>query len=164
MTTKELLLEQFKTCYDENGWFVALKNALDGLSAEAALWKDGGLDHSIWELAAHLLYWNKRWVQRFLGGAVEASKETIDATFRGESGGAAEWENLKSELFRVFDEWKQALETADEEKFGEQVSANYHEPWSVPLALQNTHNAYHIGQIVVIRKFQKNWNASKGVS
>jgi hypothetical protein len=28
MTTKEILIEQFTACYDENGWFVALKNAV----------------------------------------------------------------------------------------------------------------------------------------
>ena len=36
MTTKETLLEQFTACYDENGWFVALKNALENLTADEA--------------------------------------------------------------------------------------------------------------------------------
>ena len=31
MTTKEFLLDQFTSCYDENGWFVALKNTLNNL-------------------------------------------------------------------------------------------------------------------------------------
>lgn len=163
-TMKPLLLEQFTVCYNENGWFVALENALEGLSAEDALWKKGELDHSIWELVVHLRYWNERWLQRFFGGIVEDSKKTIDATFRGENGGAEEWEKLKNELFQVFAEWKIALETADETKFGEQISDDYEEPWSVPIAHQNIHNAYHIGQIVVIRKIQGSWNAKRGVS
>lgn len=29
MTMKETLLEQFSACYDENGWFVALKNTVE---------------------------------------------------------------------------------------------------------------------------------------
>lgn len=163
MTTKEILLEQFTVSYEENGWFVALKNALDGLSADEALWKEGGLDHSIWELVEHLRYWNERWLKRFRGETVGESKETIDATFRGESGGEAEWENLKRELFRVLDEWKKMLAAADEAKFGEQVSANYKEPWALPIAHQNIHNAYHVGQIVAVRKFRGSWNAAKGV-
>ena len=164
MTKKEILLEQFNSCYDENGWFVALKNALDGLNVKDALWKDGKLDHSIWELAVHLRYWNERWLKRFFGGEVEESKETIDATFRSESGGAEEWEKLKNELFQVFAEWKRAIETADEAKFDEQVSADYENSWSVPLAHQNIHNAYHIGQIVAIRKMQGSWNSKRGVA
>ena len=39
MNTKEILLEQFTACYDENGWFVALKNALHNLTVEQASWK-----------------------------------------------------------------------------------------------------------------------------
>ncbi len=39
MTTKQFLLEQFTACYDENGWFVALKNAVKDLTAEQANWK-----------------------------------------------------------------------------------------------------------------------------
>lgn len=164
MTIKKILLEQFTVTYEENGWFVALKNALEGLSVEEALWKEGELDHSIWELVVHLRYWNERWLRRFFGGEVGESKETIDATFRGESGGAEEWKKLKDELFKVFADWKRAIETADEAKFGELVSAEYDEPWSVPIAHQNIHNAYHIGQIVVIRKIQGSWNAERGVS
>lgn len=34
MTTKELLLKQFTACYEENGWFVALKNVVKDLTAE----------------------------------------------------------------------------------------------------------------------------------
>lgn len=37
MTTKEYLLDQFTTCYDENGWFVALKNTLNNLSGRMGL-------------------------------------------------------------------------------------------------------------------------------
>lgn len=164
MTKKEILLEQFNSCYDENGWFVALKNALDGLNVKEALWKEGELDHSIWELAVHLRYWNGRWLQKFSGGTVEESKESVDATFRSETGGAEEWENLKNELFQVFADWKHAIETADEAKFDEQATADYEEPWSVPIAHQNIHNAYHIGQIVVIRKIQGSWNPTRGVA
>ena len=28
LSVKSILLEQFTACYDENGWFVTLKNAL----------------------------------------------------------------------------------------------------------------------------------------
>lgn len=65
MRAKEILLEQFTACYEENGWFATLENALHGLSAEDALWKKGGVDHSIWELVEHLRYQNERWLKRF---------------------------------------------------------------------------------------------------
>jgi hypothetical protein len=40
----------------------------------------------------------------------------------------------------------------------------YDSPWWSPLAQQNIHNAYHIGQIVLLRKLQGAWDSSKGVS
>ncbi|MEJ7860576.1 MAG: hypothetical protein WKF90_02950 [Pyrinomonadaceae bacterium] len=33
-SVKSILIEQFTACYDENGWFVALKNAVKNLTAE----------------------------------------------------------------------------------------------------------------------------------
>ena len=54
MTPKEILLEQLSVSYDENGWFVALKNALRNLSAEQAASKPETLDNSIWGTRAPL--------------------------------------------------------------------------------------------------------------
>ena len=34
MNTKEILLKQFDRCYNENGWFVAVRNALDGVTVD----------------------------------------------------------------------------------------------------------------------------------
>jgi hypothetical protein len=34
---KEILLEQFTVAYDESGWFVALKNELEILTAKQAI-------------------------------------------------------------------------------------------------------------------------------
>ncbi len=56
MTTKETLLEQFTACYDENGWFVALKNAVKNLTAEQAIWKTENFDDSIWEIWGRLIF------------------------------------------------------------------------------------------------------------
>ena len=67
MSMKAILLEQFHTSYSENGWFVALKNAIDGVTAEQSVWKIDGLDHSIRESVIHITYWNERWLKRYRG-------------------------------------------------------------------------------------------------
>ncbi len=54
---KSILLEQLNVCFDKNGWFVALKNALRNLTAEQASWKTENLDNSIWEILAHLNFY-----------------------------------------------------------------------------------------------------------
>lgn len=61
-------------------------------------------------------------------------------------------------------EWRNLLETADEEKFNESVSEKNKSLWSSVISHINLHNAHHAGQIVVLRKLQGSWDSSKGVS
>src|SRR5688572_14359544 len=46
MQIKETLLKQYDRCYNENGWFVAVRNAINGITAEQAAWKPEGSDNS----------------------------------------------------------------------------------------------------------------------
>ncbi len=64
-SVKSILIEQFTACYDENGWFVALKNAVKNLTAEQAIWKPENLDNSIWEIVHHLNFYNEAYLKRF---------------------------------------------------------------------------------------------------
>jgi uncharacterized damage-inducible protein DinB len=161
MSMKAILLEQFESYYEINGWFVCLKNAIDGVTAKQSVWKIDGLDHSIRESVIHITYWCERWLRRYRGEALAADKDEISETFLSET--EPDWETEKAKLFAVMDGWKEVLQNITDEKLNEQVSATYEEPWYVPLALQNTHNAYHISQIVVARKLQNAWDSSKGV-
>ena len=62
------------------------------------------------------------------------------------------------------DEWREILNDIPDEKLGSPVNEQYQAPWFTPLAHQNIHNAYHIGQVVLLRKLQGSWDRSKGVS
>ena len=59
LSVKSILLEQFTACYDENGWFVVLKNAVKNLTAEQTIWKTENLDNSIWEILRRLNFYNE---------------------------------------------------------------------------------------------------------
>ena len=61
-------------------------------------------------------------------------------------------------------EWRDLLESADEDKFANAVSAENQTAWWEVVSNINTHNAHHGGQIVLIRKLQGSWDSSKGVS
>ncbi len=166
MTAKDILIKQFTATYDENGWFVALKNALKDLTAEKANWKPSGVEHSARETVNHLIFWNERWLKRFRNEQIADAPE-ISETFFGAAGDEfteADWATLVGKLYEVFDAWKQILETIDEAKLSERVSESYDVPWSAPLSNMNIHNAYHIGQIVIVRKLQGSWNAEQGVA
>jgi uncharacterized damage-inducible protein DinB len=158
---KEVLLEQFTCCYDENAWFVALKNALEGVTAEQAAWKPEGVNNSIWENVNHIVFWNERWLQRYRGELNEPQDVENDTTFRSDE---SDWPGTLSKLNAVMDEWREKLTAIEQEKLDSPVNAEYQSPWWSPLAQQNIHNAYHIGQIVLLRKLQGAWDAAKGVS
>jgi uncharacterized damage-inducible protein DinB len=165
MTTKEILLKQFAAAYDKNGWFVALKNALNNLTAEQAVWKTENLDNSIWEILAHLNFYNRAYVERFKGIEYDYSTNDNDETFASDAGASEEaWKTEVENFEGIMTELRDLIEGADETKFDEAVSATNKARWASLLSQVNLHNAHHGGQIVLIRKLQGSWDASKGVS
>lgn len=166
MTPKEILLEQFTSCYDDNGWFVALKNALKNLSAKQAIWKAENLDNSVWEILAHLNFYNGAYLKRFKGVAVDYSDTENSETFAAANDASEEaWRAEVEKFDAIMSEWRGLIEAAADEKFDEAVSEKNQSAWATVLARVNTHNAHHGGQIVVIRKLQGSWAAAnEGVS
>ena len=165
MTPKQLLIEQFSLAYDQNGWFVALKNTLANLTAEQAAWKLENLDNSIREILSHLNYYNFAYLERFKGVDYIYPANDNDETFAsGESVSEELWQAEIDKFNAIMSEWRTLLEAEDEAKFGEQVSATNTAAWWMLLSHVNLHNAHHGGQIVVLRKIQGSWDASKGVS
>ena len=159
--SKDVLIEQFTACYDENNWFVSLKTVLDGVTAEQAAWKPAGADNSIWETVNHLIFWNERWLQRYRGELNAPQDVENTGTFKSDE---TDWHVTLEKLWQVMDEWRAKLKTIAEKKLESPVNGQYRAPWRSPLAQQNIHNAYHIGQILLLRKLQGSWDSSKGVS
>lgn len=163
MTTKEILLEQFAAAYDQNGWFVALKNAINNLTAKEAAWKTENVDNSIWEILSHLNYYNYAYSERFKGIDYEYSINTNDETFTAENSEEA-WQTEIERFNSIMNEWRNLLESATDKKFNESVSEKNKSLWASVISHINLHNAHHAGQIVMLRKLQGNWDSSKGVS
>ena len=163
MSVKVLLLEQFTTCFDKNGWFVPLQNALSGVTSDEALWKPSGVDNSIWEIVSHLNYYNYAYVERFKGVDYQYPVDDNDATFVA-SGDAGAWTAEVGRLGSILTEFRDLIASADESKFAEPVSVTNLASWATLISSINAHNAHHAGQIVLLRKLQGSWDRSKGVS
>ena len=160
--TKDILLDQFASCFDENGWFVATKNAIAGVTAEQADWKPEGADNSIREIINHLNFYNNAYLQRFKGIDYEYSTDDNDETFdRGE---AETWEAEAERFDAIMNEWRDEIAKADESKFDELAPPRNVYSWKMLIANINAHGAHHGGQIVLLRKLQGSWNSEKGVS
>jgi len=165
MTTKEILLEQFTACYDENGWFVALKNALKNLTAQQAIWRAENSDNSIWETLSHLNFYNEAYLKRFKGiDYVYPTNDNSETFSSAEDASEEAWQTELERFDSIMNEWRNLLESADESRFAEAVSATNKSLWSSIIGHINAHNAHHAGQIVLLRKLQGSWNSNKGVS
>jgi uncharacterized damage-inducible protein DinB len=164
MKTKELLILQFNNCYDQNGWFVAIRNALEGVTALQAIWKPDGSDNSIWESLAHVSYYNNAYLQRFKGIDYKYDIADNDETFRSGDLSEAAWRAEVAKFDEIMKAWRGLIEAADRSKLDEAVSAENTATWAELIANVNAHNAYHGGQILLLRKLQGIWDPEKGVS
>ena len=81
VTLRSILLEQLHTTHDQKDWFVPIDVAVDGLTAEQATWKDGSGNHSVGQLTYHLLFWNRRELEKFKGEAEKKFSGNNDETF-----------------------------------------------------------------------------------
>lgn len=163
--TIDLLLQQLDASFDQNGWFVAPKNAVEGLTAEQAAWKPENTENSIWEILNHLNYYNNAYLQRFKGIDYEYSITTNEESFESTVGTTAEaWQAELGRLDSIMTEWRALLAAADDERLAEIVPKKPGTTWADIIIHMNIHNAYHGGQILLLRKLQGAWNPEKGVS
>jgi hypothetical protein len=152
LTLKQVLLNQLKTTHNKEEWFAPLNVAIDGLTAEQANWKEKGADHSIAELTTHIIFWNQDQLSKFLNQPEPKFSGNNNETFS--SVDKDSWPSTVKKADSVLINWENAIEAADEKKL---------EAWYEIIGHISTHNAYHTGQIVYIRKVQGSWNPAKGV-
>jgi len=152
LTLKKVLLDQLKTTHNKEEWFAPLNVAIEGVTVEQANWKEKGADHSIAELTTHIIFWNQEELSKFLGQPPTKfsgdNKETFSAVDKDS------WPATVKKADSVMINWENAIEASDEKKL---------EAWYEIIGHISTHNAYHTGQIVYIRKIQGSWNPAKGV-
>jgi uncharacterized damage-inducible protein DinB len=151
-TLRSILLEQLKTTHNQEDWFVPANIAVQGVTADQASWRDGRENHSIGQLASHLVFWNRQSLAKFNGEAPEKFSGNNNETF--ETFDAKNWAQVVKDLDDVLTAWEKAVESADDAKL---------EKWASTIAHIGTHNAYHTGQIIYIRKQQGSWNPENGV-
>lgn len=151
-TLRAVLLEQLQTTHDKKDWFAPAMAAVDGLTAEQASWRDGKGNHSVGQLAVHLVFWNRQQLAKFNNQSPESFSGDNNETF--DRFDAAKWTQIKSDLDQVLSDWEKAVQGADEAKL---------EKWASTIAHIGAHNAYHVGQMIYCRKLAGTWDPDKGV-
>ncbi len=148
-----VLLEQLRTTNSAEDWFVPVAIAIDGLTAEQAQWKPAGKDaHSAGQLAYHIWYWDSRMLARFKGEKLDKFDGNNNETF--DKFTAAQWDDLAKKLRQEMADWEAAVQDASDADLARNASL---------IAHIGAHRAYHVGQILYVRKLQGSWNPEKGV-
>ena len=152
-TIKSVLLEQLKTTHNKKEWFVPVNTAVEGLTPEQAMWKDSSGNHSVGQLVNHLIFWNAQQLAKFKGDKPDPfngnNEETFDNKLTKES-----WAASVKKLDDVLSQLEKTINDANDAKL---------KSWYATIANISTHNAYHTGQIIFVRKLQGNWDPEKGV-
>ena len=151
-TLRGVLLEQLRTTHNEEDWFVPANIAVANLTADQAKWTPAKDVHSVGQLANHLLFWNTRELADLKGEKPQPFSGNNDETFNDFN--AAQWAETVKKFDAVLTEIEKAVEAEDDQKLAANASL---------IAHIGAHNAYHIGQIILVRKLQGSWDPSKGV-
>jgi|SRR5215467_6459931 len=152
-TLREVLLSELRSTHTNPEWFVPVSTAVKGLTADQANWTDGKGNHSVGQLTYHLLFWNQRNLAKLKGENLEKFSGNNDETFTKFD--SKTWNNTVSQLNEVMNELEKWVETSDEARLKEEAQVFTH---------ISTHNAYHVGQIIFVRKEQGSWDPKNGVS
>jgi uncharacterized damage-inducible protein DinB len=147
-----VLLEQLRTTHSDEDWFVPARIAVEGLTAEQAKWSPGKGNHSVGQLAYHLWFWDARALGDFKGEKSAAFSGNNEETFDNFT--AAQWDELVKKLDQVLTDWEKAVQDADDQTLAQHASL---------IAHVGVHNAYHLGQIIYVRKLEGAWDPGKGV-
>jgi len=147
-----VLLEQLQTVHNQKDWFVPISVVVDGVTPEQANWTDGKGNHSVGQLIYHILYWNRRALTEFKGEKPEKFSGNNEETFNNFD--AKQWAATVKELDQVMTDFEKAVQSADEARLQKYASLVDH---------VGAHTAYHLGEVVYVRREQGSWDPEKGV-
>ncbi|QCR32446.1 DinB family protein [Lysinibacillus sp. SGAir0095] len=152
---KDVILDQLLANANDPSWYLPFSDSIKNLSEEQAFWKPNEESNSIAEIVQHLLYWNNTWQTRYQKSHVNAVPSIGNNNDSFIIPKNRTFAHLKNRLLEVRLNWQALL---SEEKLEREVNGfSGHVKWWQVLGNVSTHNAYHIGQIIYIRKLQNSW-------
>jgi hypothetical protein len=159
-TLRSVLLAELHSTHDKADWFVPVNTAIAGLTADQAKWipansagkLDPNANHSVGMLTYHLYFWNNNTLATLTGKKPAPVPSNNDETFNDYD--AASWGKTVQNLDAVMKALEDLVANADDATLAKIAPT---------IANICTHNAYHTGQILYVRKLQGSWNPDNGV-
>src|ERR1700760_793754 len=104
MTLKAVLLEQLRSTHNKAEWFVPANTAVAGLTPAQANWTDKSGNHSVGQLAYHLVFWDRQSLAKFKGEKPAKFGGNNDETFNNFD--AKSWSETVKQLDQVMTDWE----------------------------------------------------------
>ena len=99
-----------------------------------------------------MLFWTRRDLQSLRGETPAKFNGNNDQTFTNFD--PKQWGDTVRQLDQTLTDIEKLVTSASDEQF---------QKWAPTVGAISAHNAYHIGEIVMVRKEQGAWDPSKGV-
>ncbi|KSU64497.1 hypothetical protein AS034_01255 [[Bacillus] enclensis] len=167
---------EFDFCWNKEAWFLPLESALKDLDSTHASWQPPGGGNTIWQIVNHLNYYNAVLIKQLNDPILRKKESSGKAAFgdigepaglewesvlaedtfggSGEAENTEKWDAVLEETRQICGELRKTLARGSDSQLDEERIGR--------LARQMLHNAYHIGQIVLIRKQQGSWPEERG--
>ncbi len=148
--TQALIAHIDSVFYGPNGDYAAVMEALDGVTAQQALWKPSPAQNSIWQIVEHLIG-SKQWLIEMINDKEPAAPKWIEP-----SGDEAAWQATLVRLQEGHERLKAAL-TAQPEAGLLEIPVPELDRTMLELILSSgpAHEAHHGGQIDYLKGLQK---------
>ena len=155
----DVLVENWDYVMDIEDWAPPLSAALEGVTSEQALWKpEGAAGNSIWENVNHLTYYKERLLRKLKGMEKLPDLESNDATFTVTGSGEEDWKQAVDKLKTIHASLREIIVALEEGAY--EWGGSGHAPGEEVMSLI-LHDAYHTGQIVLVRKLQGSWPSTR---
>ena len=154
MDKKSLLLKYWELAANTEGWYPPYAEALRDVSVTLANWRpEGKRVNTIWETVAHVTYFKERLLAR-IHGKPDKPISSNDDTFVVTGSGAAEWQAAVARLLTVHEALLVVLRDTRTDDL-DQLKPE--EPLIKQFMDLIAHDAYHSGQIILLRKLYGAW-------
>ncbi len=127
--------------------------SLRGITAKQALWKPAKKRHSIWELALHISYWNYAIRNKLIDGESGKFPRTPSNWSKvADNAGEKEWKVDKKLVAEEHKLLLEAIRNFNPKKLDKRVPKSIKWTYADLLMGAVTHNIYHTGQIILLKK------------
>lgn len=155
----EGLLAQLDSNFGQEGWFASLSQAVSGVTAAQAAWVPGPGLNSIWQIVNHVTFWKEVYGNRLAGGPRLENFPGNDSTFGapGDPTDEAGWLAAVERLQTAHAALRREIEKRSDADLLLSIDNG---DWTIGRHAGGLigHDAYHGGQIILLRRLQGSWS------